>query len=583
MGNELIRFDHVSYTYPGVDTPAVRDVSLSINEGEIVLITGPSGAGKTTLCSMLNRMIPESYGGEVKGTVSIKGADLSEYSVGQMAFISGMLFQDPSGQLTCPTVGDEIAFGPENRGLPVEEINALIDRYIGYVNMRHLIDRPPQALSGGQQQSVAYAAVLAMEPEIYILDEPTSNLDPLGSDLVFSLIKKVTGDKNKTAIIVEHKLEKIIDMVDRLVVMDKGRIVFDGKPEQVLTHYRELMEIGVAAPQIIQVFNRLKDAGKADLALTTNLAKAVAELSGALPGKLPQERLDTVGEGFPEPARYEKPVIEVRGLRFGYNSEVEVLHGIDMDIYEGEFLSIVGQNGSGKTTIVKHFNGLLKPTGGSVKVFGTETRDTTVAGLSQKVGYCFQNPDHQIFSSVVRDEICYGPKNLGWPQEKIDKTVGEVGKMLHIDDLFDQNPYNLSKGQRQQIAVAAILAMEPDVLIVDEPTTGQDPRQSHEMMDMVKWLNKELHKTIVVITHDMSIAAEYSDRIIVMHNGTVIAQGSPRDVFAQEKLLNSSNLESPQVTRLLQQAGITSPTAINVEEAMQLLSELTFETAGVHA
>ena len=583
MGNELIRFDHVSYTYPGVDTPAVRDVSLSINEGESVLITGPSGAGKTTLCSMLNRMIPESYGGEVKGTVSIKGADLSEYSVGQMAFISGMLFQDPSGQLTCPTVGDEIAFGPENRGLPVEEINALIDRYIGYVNMRHLIDRPPQALSGGQQQSVAYAAVLAMEPEIYILDEPTSNLDPLGSDLVFSLIKKVAGDKNKTAIIVEHKLEKIIDMVDRLVVMDKGRIVFDGKPEQVLTHYRELMEIGVAAPQIIQVFNRLKDAGKADLALTTNLAKAVAELSGALPGKLPQERLDTVGEGFPEPARYEKPVIEVRGLRFGYNSEVEVLHGIDRDIYEGEFLSIVGQNGSGKTTIVKHFNGLLKPTGGSVKVFGTETRDTTVAGLSQKVGYCFQNPDHQIFSSVVRDEICYGPKNLGWPQEKIDKTVGEVGKMLHIDDLFDQNPYNLSKGQRQQIAVAAILAMEPDVLIVDEPTTGQDPRQSHEMMDMVKWLNKELHKTIVVITHDMSIAAEYSDRIIVMHNGTVIAQGSPRDVFAQEKLLNSSNLESPQVTRLLQQAGITSPTAINVEEAMQLLSELTFETAGVHA
>lgn len=577
MAEEIIRFEHVSYTYPGADIPAVRDVSFSIEEGEIVLVTGPSGAGKTTLCSMLNRIIPESYGGEIEGKIYIKGADISKYTIGQMAFISGMLFQDPSGQLTCATVEDEIAFGPENKGLPVDTINALVDKYAGYVSMEKLMRRPPQALSGGQQQSVAYASVLAMEPEIYVLDEPTSNLDPLGSDLVFRLMEKVAGDMNKTAIIVEHKLEKIIDLVDRIIVMDKGGVVFNGKPVEVLHHYQELMEIGVVAPQMNQIINLLSDHGLASLSPTTCFEDAVRELKAALPAKLPLDKMKETAAGFTNPPAYNKPIIEIRDLHFGYTPEVEVLHGINLDVYEGEFLSIVGQNGSGKTTIVKHFNGLHKPTSGTVRVKGVATSDSTVAKLSQSVGYCFQNPDHQIFSSVVKDELCYGPKNLRWPQQEIEESVSEVGRFLKIEDLFEQNPYNLSKGQRQQIAVAAILAMKPDVLVVDEPTTGQDPRQSHEMMDMVKWLNTELHKTIVVITHDMSIAAEYSDRIVVMHSGQVIAQGIPREVFAQEELLNSSNLESPQITRLLQQAGIKEPVVIDVQEAFELLSLISFK------
>ena len=577
MAEEIIRFEHVSYTYPGADIPAVKDVSFSIEEGEIVLITGPSGAGKTTLCSMLNRIIPESYGGEIEGKIYIKGADISKYTIGQMAFISGMLFQDPSGQLTCATVEDEIAFGPENKGLPVDTITALVDKYAGYVSMEKLMRRPPQALSGGQQQSVAYASVLAMEPEIYVLDEPTSNLDPLGSDLVFRLMEKVAGDMNKTAIIVEHKLEKIIDLVDRIIVMDKGGIAFNGKPVEVLHHYQELKEIGVVAPQMNQIINLLSDHGVAELAPTTCFEDAVRELNAVLPAKLPLDKMKETASGFTNPPSYNKSIIEIRDLHFGYTPEVEVLHGINLDVYEGEFLSIVGQNGSGKTTIVKHFNGLHKPTSGTVRVKGVATSDSTVAKLSQSVGYCFQNPDHQIFSSVVKDELCYGPKNLRWPQQEIEESVSEVGRFLKIEDLFDQNPYNLSKGQRQQIAVAAILAMKPDVLVVDEPTTGQDPRQSHEMMDMVKWLNTELHKTIVVITHDMSIAAEYSDRIVVMHSGQVIAQGIPREVFAQEELLNSSNLESPQITRLLQQAGIKEPVVIDVKEAFEILSLISFK------
>ena len=571
---ELIRFDHVSYTYPGADDPAVDDVSLSINEGEIVLITGPSGAGKTTLCSMLNRIVPESYGGDISGKIFIEGADISQYTIGQMAFISGLLFQDPSGQLTSATVGDEIAFGPENKGLPVDKINSLVDEYIGYVNMQKFIKRPPQALSGGQQQSIVYASVLAMEPEIYILDEPTSNLDPLGSDLVFRLMKKVATDKKKTAIIVEHKLEKIIDMVDRIIIMDKGKIAFNGTPKDVLSHYKELSQIGVEVPQIDQVINSINEEKGYKLPAPITLSEGVNELKSILPEKLPVDAMQAVGRTFKEPRKFDKPIIEVKDLHFYYNPEVEILHGINMDIYDGEFLSIVGQNGSGKTTIVKTFNGLHKPTGGSVIVKGVDTKNATVAKLSRSVGYCFQNPDHQIFSSVVRDELTYGPKNVGMPQEEIDKIVDEVAKMIGIEDILDENPYNLSKGQRQQIAVAAILTMQPDVIVVDEPTTGQDPRQSHQMMDMVKKLNTDYGKTIVVITHDMSIAAEYSDRIITMHNGTIIAQGTPREVFKEEEMLNSSNLEPPQVTRLLKRAGITDPVAIDVDEAMQLLSTM---------
>lgn len=575
MAESIIQFDHVTYTYPGTDTPAIRDVNLSIKEGEIVLITGPSGAGKTTLCSTLNRIVPESYEGVMKGKVLIQGKDISSRRIGEMAFKAGMLFQDPSGQLTNPTVEDEVAFGPENKGLPVETVEKLIREYVGYVGMEPFLQRPPQALSGGQQQSVAYAAVLAMEPEIYVLDEPTSNLDPLGSDLVFELMKKLATDKKKTVLIVEHKLEKIIDMVDRIIVMDKGAVVYDGTPDEVLRHYRELRQIGVVAPQINQFFTWLNENKHTHLTQAINLESAAKELRSALPAQLPLEQMKKTGEAFKSFRKFDEPIIQIQDLHFGYVPEVEVLHGITLDICKGQFVSIVGRNGSGKTTIVKHFNGLHQPTGGKVLVKGRDTSKATVAELSKSVGYCFQNPDHQIFSSLVLDELSYGPKNLGWDQAEIDKTVDEVAKMMGIEDLIEENPYNLSKGQRQQIAVAAILCMRPDVLIVDEPTTGQDPLQSRAMMDTVKRLNEEMGKTIVVITHDMSIAAEYSDRIIAMHMGKVIADGTPREVFAQDELLRSSNLEAPQITRLLQHSGIAEPTVIDVDEACRLFEDIT--------
>lgn len=576
MAESIIKFENVTYSYPATEKPAIHDINLDIKEGEVVLISGPSGSGKTTLCSTLNRIVPEAYEGEMSGKIFIKGKDISKKHIGEMAFISGMLFQDPSGQLTNPTVEDEIAFGPENKGLPVKEVERLINEYSHYVGMQDYLERPPQALSGGQQQSVAYAAVLAMEPEIYVLDEPTSNLDPLGSDLVFELMKKLANDKHKTVIIVEHKLEKIINLVDRIVIMDKGTIAYDGTPLEVLTHYRELRDIGVIVPQINRITSWLNDNKKLALPQPINIDDAAKALKSILPQGSASLSAGSARDSFKQFRHFDTDaIISVKDLHFSYVPETEVLHGIDLDIRKGEFLSIVGRNGSGKTTIVKHFNGLHRPTSGKVYVKGQDTYGVPVAELSKSVGYCFQNPDHQIFSSVVYDELAYGPKNLGWDEKRIDKTIKDVTGMIGIKRLLDDNPYNLSLGQRQQIAVAAILCMEPDVLIVDEPTTGQDPVQSRAMMDMMKRLNEEMGKTIVVITHDMSIAAEYSDRIVAMHAGRIIADGTPREVFAQSDILKSSNLEAPQITRLLQELGF-SDTVINVEEAQAVFERIEF-------
>lgn len=570
----MIKFDNVTYYYPSTSKPAIDGIDLRVNEGETVLITGPSGAGKSTLCYMLNGIIPSSFGGELQGEVIVNGQNTVENTIGELAFTSGLLFQDPSGQLISSTVEDEIAFGPENKGLSIEEINNKVNKYINYVNMGQFRNRPPQALSGGQQQSVAFASILAMEPEIYILDEPTSNLDPLGSELTLQLMKKIAQESNKTVILVEHKIEKVIDLVDRIIVMDKGKIVYDGLPDEVMSNYEKLVDIGVMPPQITQMTSMLKDQKGLDIKVKTNLEEGVEELKKVIP-KIPS-KIDTkiIDKQFKSFRTFDQVAIEVKDLHFGYVPEVEVLHGVNLKIYDGEFLSIVGQNGSGKTTIVKHLNGILKPTSGDILVYGENTKEKTIAYLSTKVGYCFQNPDHQIFSSRTWDEIAYGPKNLGYDEEKIKDMVKTVSKILGIEDILDENPYNLSKGQRQQIAVASILAMQPNIIIVDEPTTGQDPKQSRSMMELMKSLNREYNKTIVVITHDMNIAAEYSDRLVVMHSGEVLIEGTPREVFAHEELLKKSNLEPPQITKVMNRLGLINPLAIDLEEANILIDEI---------
>lgn len=563
-----VRMENVSYRYPGSKENALNEIDLQVRRGEIVLITGASGAGKTTLLSTLNGMVPQSYGGEFSGRVLVKGYDTAKVPVGRLAFVSGMLFQDPAGQLICPTVEDEVAFGPENRGLPVDKAEELVEECLEYVRMSHFRTRPPHALSGGQQQSVAIAAVLAMEPDIYVLDEPTSNLDPLGSEQVFELIGRVVRDKRRTAVIVEHKLDKLLGIADRLVIMADGRIAADGRPRDVFYRFRTDGQSGIYPPQVTQLFWKLEEEGLLDL---KEVPFTVDEASQVLSPLLPPG--DRIKQDKASPQTERETVVEVRDLEFAYPDGTKALNGVNLKVGRGEFLSIVGQNGSGKTTLVKHLNGLLRPTSGIVRIMGEDATSLPVSLLATKVGYCFQNPDHQIFSSRVFDELAFGLKNLKRPIEEIKATVEMVASRLGLAELLGANPHSLSKGQRQRIAVAAVLAMGPEVIIVDEPTTGQDPQQSRQMMDLMRFLNREHGKTIIVITHDMALAAEYSDRLVVMHKGQKLLEGTPRQVFREERVLRLTNLEPPQVTKLFLQLGI-EPVPVTVDEAFTFLKEV---------
>ena len=563
---------NVSYRYPGSKGQALKDITLRVNRGELVLITGASGAGKTTLLCMLNGMVPQSYGGDFSGSAFVKGYDTTKVPVGRLAFVSGMLFQDPAGQLICPTVEDEVAFGPENRGLPVDKVNSLIDECLDYVRMSGYRDKSPHALSGGQQQAVAIASVLAMEPDIYVLDEPTSNLDPLGSQMVFDLIGRVVRDKQKTAVIVEHKLEKLLGIADRLVIMADGQIVADGQPREVLLSLSAKQDSGIYPPQVTELFWKLQEAGLLEVTEAPfTVDEAAKVLSPSVQSWRTAESGKDLEEGKVEAEDAGETVVEVEDLEFAYPDGTKAIKGVDLKVHKGEFVSIVGQNGSGKTTLVKHLNGLLRPTRGTIRIMGEDAAKYPISVLATKVGYCFQNPDHQIFSSKVFDELAFGLKNLKRSKEEIQATVEMVAERLGLLDLLDHNPHTLSKGQRQRIAVAAVLAMGPDIMIVDEPTTGQDPRQSRQMMDLMRLLNEEHGKTIIVITHDMALAAEYSHRLVVMHAGRVIFDGVPAEVFRQEEVLRSTNLEPPQITQLFLKLGI-EPVAVTVDEAFMRLS-----------
>jgi len=577
MSKHVIKLKNVSYRYPGSSEYALKNVNLKIKEGEVVLITGPSGAGKTTLCSILNGLVPHHYGGELEGDAIVNGINVAEASIGELAFVAGLLFQDPSSQLINPTVEDEIAFGLENKGVPPEQINKVVDYYLRHMGIEHLRRRSPQHLSGGQQQLVALTAVLAMEPEIYVLDEPTSNLDPLNSEMVFEKIFKIAKEQAKTLILVEHKIEKVVDIIDRLIVMNSGQIIYDGPLENILedtNKYDEIIELGVSIPQVTQLYALFR---KSKRIATEKIPLKVSEAKKLFTKYIELQDHKTIEKVCPKyksttPKKEKNPIIKVENVHFVYPNGVKALDGVSLEIYRGEFVSILGQNGSGKTTLVKHFNGLLKPTSGKVIVDGMDTREVNMIQLVKKVAYCFQNPDEQIFASKVREELIYGPKNLNYPPEKIEEVVTKVSKELGLYDLLDKNPFELSMGQRQIIAVASVLTMEPEILIVDEPTTGQDPKGSHKIMNLMKSLNEQ-GKTIIVITHDMNLAAEYSDRIIVMNQGKKLLEGSPREVFNKIKILQKAHLEPPQVTQLTLELGIPC-TPLNVQEGFDILCQL---------
>lgn len=548
----LIDVEDVSFTYrTQPDEAALTDVSVSVEQGEFIGITGPSDAGKTTLCRLFPGYIPNFFDGELTGTVTVDGTDIRETSIGDMSSQVGLVFENPFDQLTgaSMTVLEEVAFGLENMGLPRGEIIDRVHESLETVGIEDLIGRNPQELSGGQSQRLAIASILAMQPDILVLDEPTSQLDPKGTEEVFEVVAQM-DQEGYTVILVSQDLERLAPHLDRLWVFEDGQLQLDGPPQEVLTSDDPALD-SVTIPEVVEIGSRLRSSGlvDGDTPVPLSLGNTVEELR---PHITPQQRAnggaETATTASATTTGTNDAEIEIDDIHFYYNDEIHALRGISLTLQSG-CICMIGQNGAGKTTFAKHLNGLLEPDEGRVVVNGMDTQDHTVAELAHEVGFSFQNPDDQLFHSNVREEVQYGPRNLGYDEETIERLTDEAMDELDLTAVAEKNPYDLGLPRRKRVAVASVLAMDTPIVVLDEPTGGQDAPGNQLLGAVVEDL-VAAGKLVIVITHDVSFARDHADRVIALGQGEVLLDGDPRTVFSEEATLAETMVEPPKVTRI---------------------------------
>jgi energy-coupling factor transporter ATP-binding protein EcfA2 len=539
-----VEFKNLTFTYEGAQRPALKDVSLRVNQGEIILITGPAGSGKTTLCSCINGLVPHFHEGELEGDVLVRDYNTRTSRVGGLASIVGMVFQDPESQLVTNSVADEVAFGPENFGVPRDEINDRVADALRATRLEGYDEREPHTLSGGEQQACVIAAVYAMQPEVYVMDEPLANLDPEGKAKVLKVVVEIAKQRGKTLILVEHALEEVLPLVDRVIVMDHGQIIRDGPVAEIL----EAGDISFVftRPPVVRLGEKY---GLTPLPLSSSDFHKQF-LSRYSPEICPLQDADTYT------AKSERQVIKMEDISFSYDTHnSEALKQVSLTIAAGEFVAILGRNGSGKTTLIRHIIGLLQPDHGSVEVLGMDVSETPTHQLARKIGFCFQNPNHQIVSFNVRDEITFGLKAHNVDPSEFDSRIRESLKYVNMLDYIDSEVFDLGKGQKQRVALASVLSLRPEILIVDEPTTGQDPRMAQEIFEILQRLN-EAGTTVIIITHQIDYAAAYAKRAIVLGEGRIKYDGSFDELLMEKDLMQASALELPETTKL---AALLSP------------------------
>ena len=558
-----VSVEGLGYRYGGQQKPALKGIDLEVAGGGYVVVMGPSGAGKSTLCASLNGLIPHFFRGEMEGEVRVGGSSTREGKVGELAREVGLVFQDFEAQLFSTNVALEVAFGPENFGVGRAEMVERVERVLGQVRLEGFEERAPTTLSGGEKQRLAVASVLATGQRILCLDEPTTDLDPAGKLGIFELAEDFKDRDGVTLIVVENETEETIE-ADRIIVLRDGEIVADRPAREVLRDVELLEESSVMPPQVARFFHEM-GLWQGQLPLTPQ--EGIAEFGRRGWRVNPDRHRRLVEADAKREAVYGEPVIEVEGLTHRYPNGVVALEGVDLTVRRGEFLAVLGQNGSGKTTLVKLFDGLLKPTAGTVKVGENENQGSDQAG--EAVGYVFQNPDHQIFSDTVSEEVAFGPKVRHLDEQEIGERVREALAAVGLEGHGGEDPSGLTRGERQRVAVASVLAVRPEVLILDEPTTGLDYDGQRAMMDLLKCLN-EAGSTIIVVTQIMWVVAEYAHRAVVMRDGGISLQGTVREVFAEEDELLDAALRPPPIVSLGNALGHP---VLSVDELVEITEE----------
>jgi energy-coupling factor transport system ATP-binding protein len=551
--------EDVSFTYAGGNREALREVCFELRPGEMVGIMGASGAGKSTLAKCLNRIVPRFENGTFRGIVRVGGRALDGERVCDVASMVGMVFQDFEAQLFSTNVAHEVAFAMEQIGMPRDEIAARIGPALAAVGLAGFDDRDPTSLSGGEKQRLAIASVLALRPGVVVLDEPTSDLDPEGKAEVFALIHRMRG-QGVSLVVIEHEAEELRNC-DRIVLLREGEIIAHGPPAEIMVRLQLLEDCGVHPPDVNRVLDSLEmhaHAASVDEAETIIRAKfprmfgIIAAAPPAEPAS-PQPRI-------PEPRTNDEnaqPFLRVENLSFAYPYGPRVLDDVTLEIAACEFVAIIGQNGSGKTTLAKHLVGLLAPSAGKILIGERDRATLRPAETAHEVGYVFQNPDHQIFAATVGDEVAFGPRNFGLDDVEIARRTEEVLRAVNLTGERDRDPFLLSKGERQRLAVASVLALRPRMLILDEPTTGLDYREQRRMMALVSDLNRA-GIAIVMITHTPWLVAEYARRLVLMREGRVMFDGGVREFFERDELLANSSFRPAEATMLGRRFGFTA-------------------------
>ena len=563
-----IEIDSLHFTYPSRNTPTLRGIDAKVNPKAFILLTGPTGCGKSTLLRTMNGLIPHASGGKLSGSVHVNGASVAEQPIAATCQQVGLLFQNPEEQLFCIIVEDEIAFGLENLGLPSHEIDRRIDSALTQVGLVGFRNRQIASLSSGQKQRVALACVCAMQPQMLLLDEPTSYLDPQATHDILEIIRDLNRKLGITVIVAGHQVNEIVPLCSRVWLMNEGKLVSDLPIDQAFTDLKRYSQLGVQVPELAQVAEKL---GYAERPLTLDHAVRLfanpiqdsKQLRSHL-NELPKSPISSSASSSadrltnPTPVPTQTPpanpnniLAEVQNLSFRYpQTSVDVLKDISFQIRGGEVVAIMGANGSGKTTLLLHLIALLRPSAGQVLIKNQDTRRCKPRHLAGQVGIVFQNPDLLLQAATVSEEVGFGPKNLKLSRQEVEERLKEILLMFDLETLTAEAPYALSRGQRQRTAVAASFSLYPDLLLLDEPTTGQDYYHLQQLMRMLEDTMKAQNKTVIFCTHDAHLTLEYASRVLLLHRGELIFDGTPDAAFANPERLEQASLVPPLTMQL---------------------------------
>ncbi len=611
----IIRIDHVSFSYGEASALALDDVTLSVSPGDFLGIIGPSGAGKTTLASAMSGAIPHHYTGPLFGSVLVDGKDTCAVTLTDISQVVGSVLQDIDTQMVASVVEDEMLFGLENFGVPHSQIEERVIDALETVGIADLRERDIATLSGGQKQKVAIAAILALRPRVLVLDEPTAALDPASSRMVFETLRSINRELGVTVVIIEQKVALLSEYASRIAVMQGGRIALEGTPSEVFSHSAELRSIGVDSPRVTRISNSLAargliEAGEpclnvreaslliqnlckasspapraaatagADRAIATAHAAAGADRAAADAHATADAARSTIASpsecGMAESPRRPavkpgaSPVVRLRDVTYTYPGGGASVHHLNLEVYPGEFVGLVGQNGAGKTTATKLVNGLLKPSSGTVEVAGLDTRTARTSQIARHAATLFQNPDHQICRDTVLDEVAFGLELGGVDAEAARERARAVAEDFGLP--LGEAPFSLSRGQRQMVALASVVVLEPELVILDEPTSGLDYRECMTVMETVRRM-ADRGSAVIMVCHDMEVVSDFAERLVVMADGEIAAAGPTHDLFADESLMKRASMRPPQVVELANELARTvSPRFLGLYEVLDVVS-----------